>query len=413
VLIRRTAPHLVRALPQLMPLLPGLSTAAAAKVRTGYHLGDLLRRAAGTPASVLPRSRRVNAADVRRYAPTVNPAGLRGGLVFWDGQLIDDARLVVCLARTAAVYGARILTRCTARDVTGAGAVLHDELTGSRFSVDARMVINATGVWSAQVAGGIRLRPSRGTHLVFSRETFEGLQAGLMIPVPGRSTRFVFALPAEEHVYVGLTDVDAPGEIPDEPLASEPEIDFLLDVIGGALRNPLGRQDLLGSFAGLRPLLDNGRGHPADVSRKHAVLSAQDGLVTIVGGKLTTYRRMAQAALDTALARSALDARPCRTRRLPLVGAADAQTLNRVAAPARLVRRYGTEAAEVLAQAGGDPAALRPITDTTGVTLAELRFGVRHEGALDESDLLDRRTRIGLSAAHREAALPAARRALN
>ncbi|GAA1263223.1 glycerol-3-phosphate dehydrogenase/oxidase [Kitasatospora nipponensis] len=413
ILLERTAPHLVRALPQVVPLLPGTSRSATALVRAGFLAGDLLRLAARTPSATLPRSRRLSRAEVLRYAPTVAGAGLRGGLVFWDGQLTDDARLVTALARTAAAHGARVLTRCSAGAATGTGALLRDELTGDSFPVRATMVVNATGVWAGELAPGITLRPSRGTHLVFAQEAFGGLTAGLTVPVPGETNRFVFALPAPDgRVYVGLTDEDAPGPVPDVPQASEAEIDFLLRTVSSALRTPLTRADLLGTFAGLRPLLDTGTGRTADVSRKHAVLTAPDGLVTVVGGKLTTYRRMAQDALDAALAAAGRTAGPCRTRDLPLVGAADRDTLARVPAPLRLVHRYGTEALAVLAEAAGDPALLRPIAPGTETTAAELRFAVRHEGALDAADLLDRRTRIGLAPAVREAALPAARAAL-
>ncbi|WP_037607126.1 glycerol-3-phosphate dehydrogenase/oxidase [Streptacidiphilus rugosus] len=413
ILIEHTAPHLVRALPQVVPLLPGTGRAESALVRVGFLAGDALRVAARTSSATLPRSRRLSRAEVLRYAPTVAAAGLRGGLVFWDGQLTDDARLVTALARTAAGLGAKVLTRCSATDATGRGATLRDELSGESFTVAARMVINAAGVWAGSLAPGITLRPSRGTHLVLRQESFGGLSAGLTVPIPGETNRFVFALPAPDgRVYVGLTDEDAPGPIPDVPQATDDEIDFLLRTINTALRAPLTRDDLLGTFAGLRPLLDTGAGRTADVSRKHAVLTAPDGLVTVVGGKLTTYRRMAEDALDAALAASGRTAAPCRTRSLPLVGAADRETLARVDAPLRLVQRYGVEAPAVLAEADGDPELLRPVAPGTDTTAAELLFAVRHEGALDTGDLLDRRSRLGLSPATRAAALPAAEQAL-
>jgi glycerol-3-phosphate dehydrogenase len=218
----------------------------------------------------------------------------------------------------------------------------------------------------------------------------------------------VFALPApDDRVYVGITDEDAPGDIPEVPLASEEEIDFLLETVSSALRSPLTRADLLGTFAGLRPLLRTGGDSTSDISRRHAVITAPDGLVTIVGGKLTTYRRMAQDALDAALDAAGMTAARCSTQSLPLVGAASREALAAVAAPARLVRKYGTEAAVVVG--GGEAEA---ICDGTRVTAAELRFAVRHEGALDEDDLLDRRTRIGLDPTTRMRALDAARAAL-
>jgi glycerol-3-phosphate dehydrogenase len=413
VLMTRTAPHLVAPFPQVVPLLPSVRAGLATLVRSGFAAGDLLRRAAGTPGSVLPRSRRVDAAKVRELAPTIRANGLRGGLLAWDGQLCDDARLVVALARTAAAAGARVLTRCAATEVAGSGAVLTDGLSGTRFEVRARMVVNAAGVWAGEVAPDVRLRPSRGTHLVLPQSAFGGLGAGLTVPVPESTNRFVFALPAPDHrVYVGLTDVDAPGPVPDVPTPSDTEIDFLLDTVNTALAEPIGRGDLLGTYSGLRPLLDASGERTADLSRKHAVLTAPDGLVTVVGGKLTTYRRMAQDAVDAALAVSDAEAGPCRTRDVPLVGAAARDTLARIPAPAHLVRRYGTQAVDVVAAAGGDPALLEPVCAGVDTCAAELIYAVRHEGALDVDDLLDRRTRIGLSAADRAAAVPAARAAL-
>lgn len=409
ILMRRTAPHLTRALPQVVPLLPQVNRSAASLIRVGYLTGDLLRAAAATPASVLPRSRRLSGTEVRHYAPTVRADGLRGGLVFWDGQLIDDARLVVALARTAAGYGARILTRCEASEVTGGGAVLTDHLTGDRHTVDARMVINAAGVWAGDVAPDVALRPSRGSHLVFGREVFGGLTSGLTVPVPGARNRFVFALPAEDRVYVGLTDEESFGPVPDEPRPTESEVDFLIDTINTALARPVSRDDLLGSFAGLRPLLAppagqaDGEGNTADLSRRHAVLTGSTGLITVVGGKLTTYRKMAATAVDAALKRSGVSAGRCRTKRLPLVGAADRSRLSGLPQPDRLVRRYGTEAALV---ADGPS---EPVAPGSAVTLAEFNFAVTHELALTEDDLVDRRTRIGLSDTERKSALPAAR----
>jgi glycerol-3-phosphate dehydrogenase len=305
-----------------------------------------------------------------------------------------------------------VLTRVAATDVTGRGAVLVDQLTGHRLQVDASMVINAAGIWADQVASGIKLRPSRGTHLVLPQAAFGGLSAILTVPVPGELRRVVMAIPApDDRVYVGLTDEEAPGPVSDVPQATDAEIDFLLDTISRSVRTPLTRADLLGTYAGLRPLLDTGhrRGEDktADISRRHAVITSDDGLVTIVGGKLTTYRRMAQDALNTALAQSDVAVRrPCLTHRIPLVGAADRGQLAAVRAPARFVQRYGVEAPDVIA---GPPSLLEPIAPGLRTTYAELRFAVRHEGALTEDDVLDRRTRIGLSAVDRELALPAVR----
>jgi glycerol-3-phosphate dehydrogenase len=289
--------------------------------------------------------------------------------------------------------------------------VVVDQLSGRRIDVDASLVINATGIWADQVASGIKLRPSRGTHLVLPQSVFGGLSAVLTVPVPGDIRRAVMAIPApDDRVYVGLTDEDAPGPVSDVPHATEAEIDFLLGTISAAVQEPITRADLLGTYAGLRPLLDTGHGdRTSDISRRHAVLTSPAGVVTIVGGKLTTYRKMAADVLDIAIDQSGVDVpRQCETHKIPLVGAADRVRLAAVRAPARFVQRYGVEAPDVIA---GPPELREPIAPGLRTTYAELRFAVRHEGALTVDDVLDRRTRIGLSAADRALALPAVQQA--
>jgi glycerol-3-phosphate dehydrogenase len=417
ILMTRTAPHLTRALPMLLPLVPMVSRRQAATTRAGLHAGDLLRATAGTPASVLPRPRRLGRTETRALAPPLRVAGLRGGLLSWDGQLEDDARLVVALARTAAGHGASVLTRLRALSVDAGGADVRDERSGATGRIRARAVVNATGVWAGSLAHDVTLRPSRGTHLVLRARALPGLAVAVMAPVPRESNRFVFALPQPDgHVYVGLTDEPADGPLPDVPEPTEGEIGFLLDVIAAVFDRPLSRVDVVGAYAGLRPLLA-ASGRTADLSRRHAVLTSANGVVTVVGGKLTTYRRMAEDAVDTVVAQHGLAAGRCRTRNLPVVGAAPRERLGGFEGPSRLVRRYGAEAAAVLAEARNrtgldDAALLAPVAPDVPYTAAELLWGVTHEGALDIGDLLDRRTRIGLVAADREAAENAAAAAL-
>lgn len=348
-------------------------------------------------------------------APALRGKGLRGGLMTWEGQLVDDARLVVAIARTAAGFGARIITRCAATELADGGARVRDELTGTAFDLRARGVVNATGVWATGLAPEVRLRPSRGTHLVVPAARLGWATAGVMVPVPGQSGRFVFTLPqADGRAYVGLTDEPVPGQPGGETSPAEYEIDFLLDTVSAALQTPLGRADVLATFTGLRPLLDDaGRERSADISRRHAVVTGRDGVITVVGGKLTTYRRMAEDAVDTALARHDLPAGAGSTKRLRLVGAAPHDELDRIDAPQRLVRRYGTEAPSVVAEARGNPKWARPLADGVTVTGAELAFAVHHEGALTLDDLLDRRTRVGLVPADRLLAAEAAAEVLS
>lgn len=435
VLMSRTAPHLVRALPMLIPLLPHVSRTQAAVATAGIRAGDTLRVAGRTSRQTLPPPRRLTRPETVQLAPSVRRDGLRGGLLSWDGQLEDDVRLVVSVARTAAAHGARILTRCRAVELHGDGAVVRDELTGGAGSIRARAVVNATGVWAGTLVPGLHLRPSRGTHLVLRASSLGDLSTAISTPVPGETSRYVFALPQrastpEQHVtadghqvaargfsteprhdglvYVGLTDEPLDGAIPDVPEPTAADVDFLLDVISSIMQTPVGPGDVVGSYAGLRPLVE-AEGRTADLSRKHVVVSSAQGVVSVFGGKLTTYRRMAQDAVDAAVRVRGLESGPCRTTHLPLVGAADPRVLAGVDAPRRLVERYGTEATLI----ARDPQLLRPVAPGSQYSLAELLWGVSHEGALDVNDLLDRRTRIGLVPAERVAAEAAAHQALS
>ncbi|MCB1266320.1 MAG: glycerol-3-phosphate dehydrogenase/oxidase [Mycobacterium sp.] len=411
ILMSRNAPHLVKAMPQLVPLLPTMSRTQRALVRTGFAAGDFLRALARTRTSVLPRPRRIGADEAVAMSPTVRREGLDGALLAYDGQLVDDARLVVAVARTAAQHGARILTRVGVSEATGNVVRLADGLTGESMELSARVVINATGVWAAEVDPAIKLRPSRGTHLVFDAAVFGNPTAALTVPIPGETNRFVFAMPEQlGRVYLGLTDEEAPGPIPDVPEPTPQEITFLLDTVNTALQTQLTTADVAGAYAGLRPLIDAGDGRTSDLSREHAVLESDSGLFSVVGGKLTEYRYMAEDVLDRAVAARGLTAPSCRTRNLPLVGAAanPVATLRPAGElPGSLVARYGAESPNVVASARcARPTAA--VAEGIDVTRAEFEFAVTHEGALDVGDILDRRTRIGLVAADRERVVEAA-----
>jgi glycerol-3-phosphate dehydrogenase len=377
ILMTRTAPHLVRALPQLVPL-HGKSRDLI--VMTGLRAGDALRRMARTPSRVLPGPRHVSAVESLALAPGLRRDDLRGGLLSFDGQVIDDVRLVVALARTAAGLGARVITRARVTSLTGDGAHVVDGLTGASLRIKARAVVNATGVWAGDLVD-VKLRPSRGSHLVVAASTVGLANTALTVPVPGSFNRFALVLPQQDgRVYIGLTDEPVDGPIPDVPTVPQSDVDFLLGVASTVLERPLTQADVLGSFAGLRPLLDTGDGPSADLSRRHAVLT-RDRVTTIVGGKLTTYRRMAADAVDA----TALTTVRSRTAHLPLIGAGLAT------GPEHLVARYGTEALQV-------------------AEIGEVAWAVRHEGALDADDVLDRRTRIGLVPTDRADAEPAVTR---
>jgi glycerol-3-phosphate dehydrogenase len=408
VLMGSTAPHLVRRLPFLVPDEAGRDVTALAAA--GGRLGDAVRLSVPGGRGSLPSTRRVRPDEVARLVPAVRPG--RGGVVFWDGQLVDDARLVVAIARTAAAYGARILTGAAVTAVDG--AEVHADVEGSgAVTVRARVVVNAAGVWAQRLAPGIRLQPSRGSHLVVRGDRLGSPSAALTVPLPGSRSRYVFALPqADGLVYLGLTDEPVEGPVPDaDPVPSDVEVQQLLDTVNQVLAEPLTRDDLVGAYAGLRPLVlpasaGSGPGSAtADLSRKH-LLQWDGPVLTVVGGKLTTYRAMAEETVDAVVARLGNGAARSLTGRLPLVGAAPRPVLARVGAASRLVARYGTEAPVVESLGSGAIVAGR--LETVG----ELRFAVRHEGARTVGDLLDRRTRIGLVPADRARAVETAEQVL-
>ncbi|HEX5858693.1 MAG TPA: glycerol-3-phosphate dehydrogenase/oxidase [Microbacterium sp.] len=410
ILMTRTAPHLTRPVAQVMPLYAPGHVSRGAYFGLGYGLGDGLRRFVGTPDAVLRAPGPIGAEETRRLAPSIRQEALRGGMRGWDGQLIDDARLVVAVARTAAGFGASVLTRVEASQVTGDGATLRDTTTGETLHVRAGAVLGAAGVWAGQLDPDVRVRPSRGTHLVIDGERLGWSDVSLTVPVPGSTSRFVFTVPAlHGRTYIGLTDVPADGPLPDVPVATDAEIAMLLGTMNTVLAEPLTRADVVATFAGLRPLLAGPRGaedDTSDLSRRHAIIESSTGVLSVVGGKLTTYRRMAEDGVDAAIARrlGASGAPRSGTRDIPLVGAWPRDRTREIAAPPRLVRRYGAEAPFVARHRGDVDAA-------AGVTAQELAWGVDVEGALDVDDLLDRRTRLGLRAADREASLAAAQAA--
>jgi glycerol-3-phosphate dehydrogenase len=406
ILMTRTAPHLTRAMPQLFPLYTSTSRAQQTLIATGLQAGDLLRRAVHTPSSVLPRPRTIPAAEALALAPGLDRTGLRAALLAYDGALTDDARLVVALARTASKFDARILTKLRALELTADRVLCRDEISGQGLEISARQVINAAGVWAGELVASVKLRPSLGSHLVLASGTTMIGASSVNVAVPGENNRFVFLLPQPDgRVYLGTTDKPLTGPIPDVPSVPESDVDFLLEVASSALARKLTRADVIGSYAGLRPLIER-PGRSVDLSRKHAVLTEDNGVITIVGGKLTTYRKMAKDAVDAAVSAVRLHAGPARTDRLPLLGAVQRAKLSTVDAPTRLVAKYGSEAPRIAALGEVDRTLGDPLFSRTDITAAEVVWAVRHEGALDAEDVLERRTRLSLVPADAAAASP-------
>ncbi|MDO4929268.1 MAG: glycerol-3-phosphate dehydrogenase/oxidase [Corynebacterium sp.] len=413
VLMSHTAPHLVRALPQVAAL--GADTTVVQKIamRAGFLAGDALRITAGTSATVLPRSHYASPRKTRELCPAVSPLKLRGAWVNYDGQMIDDARVVTALARTAAEAGATILTYCDVREATGDSVEVHDRESGETFSLRAQAVIAATGVWVAQHDRKIKVRPSRGTHIVVDADTLGNPTGALTVPLEGSISRYLFILPEQHNrCYIGLTDEESPGAIPDVPPTPEEDITFLLDGVNRALDLHLQRSDVRAAFTGLRPLIDDGTGAAtADLSRRHAILEADSGLISVTGGKFTEYRLMAEETLDYVIARRNLHpTKGCHTKELAFVGApahaasAGVSDYELSQIPPCIVHRFGAEAVNVVAHC---PVA-RPLEFLPGfdVTRAEVAYAFSHEGALYPENVVDRCTRIGLVPADRQRALP-------
>jgi glycerol-3-phosphate dehydrogenase len=412
------APHLVRLEPLLFPVY-GIPFASRAFYDAGLTLYDVLgaRRDGGWHGR-LSRDRTLE------LAPTLRHDGLRGGLLYHDA-VEDDARYTLAVARTALEAGAIAVTRVRATGVRSDGsgiiqAVLAEDLdAGNAIDIPARAVVDATGVWAADPGhpfrgGSMRILPSRGAHLVVPRERIPNA-TGLTIRIPGR---VVFLVPWPDHWLIGTTDAPFDGP-PARPSAAGWEVDRLLETVNATMDVGLTRDDVVGTFAGLRPLIAPSDGSTVKASREHRVTVEASGVVRIGGGKYTTYRVMARDAIDTVLGREGAKERPSATAERRLVGAADRAELARIAAEldadaavravgpqvaARLVDRHGTEAPAVVALAA-ELDLVRPLVPGRPFLEAEVAWAARRELALSLDDVLARRTRLAQELPDRGAAV--------
>jgi glycerol-3-phosphate dehydrogenase len=327
--------------------------------------------------------------------PTIQTANLRGGIVYHDGQF-DDARLLIHLIWTAVDHGAVAINYAPAvRLLHGAensvtGVVIRDAEGGSEWEAAARVVVNAAGPFCDEVRrlADPNVAPivaaSQGSHVVLDRSFLPGDSALLVPQTP--DGRVLFAIPWHGHTLVGTTDVEVP-TVPVEPRATEYEIDFILETAGRYLARRPERSDVLSTFAGIRPLVRSGGGHTATLARDHTIRVDVPGLVTITGGKWTTYRRMAEDCVNRAAALVGLPRRPCPTRELPIHGwDPDAGRFGELA-------MYGSDAPAIRALVEADPALggrLHPALPYIG---AEVVWAVRRELARTVEDVLARRTR--------------------
>jgi glycerol-3-phosphate dehydrogenase len=321
----------------------------------------------------------LSSAATLRHLPGVRAAGLKGGVAYWDGQF-DDARLAIALMRTAIGLGATVLNYVRVEQIDAdtkrvRRVVAVDDESGERFELQAKAVFNAAGVWVdsirrlADSTAAPLITVSRGSHIVLDRRFMPG-ESGLMIPKTADG-RVLFGIPWHGRLIVGTTDVPVDGPAWD-PKPSESEIEFILETARGYLDQPPSRGDVLSAFAGLRPLFSPGaHGATKTISREHAIVIEHGNLLTVTGGKWTTYRRMALDALAQATRRNLLDERPCTTERLRLAIDPALEDAHR--------------AAETSAARG----------DAQGVR-SYLRLAVEREQARRADDLLARRLRVGL-----------------
>ena len=410
LLLDTIAPHLVHAQPFLWPLrLPLIERLYSA---LGIGAYDLIAHFRGAQ---VPIQRHYDKAGALGIFPDIRPSRLVGAIRFYDAR-VDDARLVIDLVRTASSYGALAASRTRVVGLTRngqavTGAVLRDLETGEERTIRARHVINATGVWTEQTeqlagrkAKGLKVLASKGVHIVVPKERIRG-RTGLFL----RTEKSVlFIIPWPDYWVIGTTDTAWTEQL-EHPVASAADIDYILDQANRVLRSRLTRDDILATYAGLRPLLQPlgaTAAGSAKISREHAVASVAPGLSAIAGGKLTTYRKMAEDAVDFALGPQRAKAQQSITRRVQLVGAVGYEATKAQAAARahrigwdqsrteHLLTRYGSELTVIADMVRADPDLARPLEAAPSYLRAEVAFAVTHEGALHIEDVLRQRVRL-------------------
>ncbi len=421
LLLSTLAPHLVSPVSFLYPLQHRVWERFY--VGAGVGLYDLMATASRT--NVLPWHRHLSRTAALELMPALRTDSLVGGLRYWDAQL-DDARHTMSVARTAAGLGAVVVTsvRATGLHQSGSrvdGVEAVDLESGRQLAIRTRAVVNATGVWTdfiEDMAGehGRQVTASKGIHLVIPRNRIESA-TGMII----RTEKSVlFMIPWGAFWIIGTTDT--PWDLGlAHPAASATDIAYILERVNGVLDEPIGVEDIVGVYAGLRPLLTGETDATSKLSREHAVAVRAPGLITVAGGKYTTYRVMAADTVDVAAEQMGITPRASRTAETPLLGAAGHEATAAAAARLgaevgidarevqRMVGRYGSATEDLIDLMRGDPGLAKPVVGAPGYLRAELRYAASHEGALHLDDVLTRRTRISIETEDR--GLTAAREA--
>jgi len=418
------APHLVRPLKLVVPAFDGERPDRL--VGVGLNLYDVMsvdrlrgrRRARNSGESWSPdRHRVITGEEVVELLPALAGREPTSGYLFYDCQT-DDVRLVLTVLAEAERFGAVLANRVMVTDVVEGGVRATDRESGETLQITAANVINATGVWADRLrpheledeAEVPTIRPSRGTHVLVDFADLP-LIAGAIVPAGGGRT--IFALPWLGRTLIGTTDNDYEGEL-DHIRPAEEDVEYILHATNEFFRTALGAADLVGAYAGVRPLISTGDPKKSvDISRKAELYETSSGMITITGGKLTTWRRMAKLAVDRLVERDARYA-PCRTHEIPLGQAIEPSALDRVEGVpedsyAPLAARYGHAALDVLRIAGERGELAQPVVPGLPDLLAEVAYAARREQARSIGDVVFRRTRLGLLAA-REASADGARR---
>jgi glycerol-3-phosphate dehydrogenase len=386
-ILRRNAPHLVH---DLAFVVPNYSWWEAPFYGIGMKVYDLLAGKYG-----FSKSRLLSKQQVLEHIPTLETEGLRGGVLYYDGQF-DDSRLLIDLAKTADEQGAALANFCSVtkliHDEDGfvTGLNFTDVESGASHTIRARAVVNATGAFSDAIRAMDEpeseslIAPSQGIHLVLDRSFLPGA-AAIMVPRTSDG-RVMFAIPWHDHTLLGTTDTPIEHATL-EPVAMEKEIDFILDTAKRYLSKPPTRQDVLSVFAGIRPLVKASASSTAALSRDHTIHVSKTGLLTIIGGKWTTYRKMAEDCIDHAATIAQLDERECVTKTLRIHGHDEnAETYGDL-------KYHGSDAVEIRKLMESDPALAERLHPRLPVYAAEVAWAARHEMARSVEDVLARRTR--------------------
>lgn len=364
-------------------------------VGTGVFIYDFMGKRSGSP---MPRREYLSRDELRSLAPGLDVEKTHGAVRYWDA-MVDDARHTLTVARTARTHGAAMASSTRVTSISSDGdsviAIARDLEAGGEIAIRASALVNAAGVWSDDIqdlagGSGLDVRASKGIHLVVPRDRIQS-HTGLILRT---RASVLFVIPFGEHWIIGTSDT--PWDLGRaHPAASRSDIEYLLKWVNTVLAEPLRRDDIVGVYAGLRPLLTGESDETSKLSREHAVVDNRRRTISIAGGKYTTYRVMARDAIDAAARYVDRDVPPSRTGSIPLIGAEQRREGD------RLANRYGSLTSEIGDLIQSDRTLAEPVVDDAPYLKAEIVYAATHEGALHLDDFLTRRTRMSIETRHR------------